>query len=244
MNWNLYVTAGALLLASTASQAAVIDFETVPGSSPADKLAISNQYQTDFGVTFSLSTGGTPYLEQVGTSDSGNGFLNDVLNQYDRAATGYESQLGNYFLRIGTGGLSSTPVPSLNISYDTAVAAASAQIWDIDGHSNGTEQWLVEALDNHGTVIDSIYSPLGTTHDAASLDGKPWTWSFDHGGTADIYGIRLTFTGSKTSGIGLAFDNFSPSEPAVVPEPSTYLLFGIGLLALLGWGRRRRQFMG
>jgi hypothetical protein len=215
----------------------VIDFETVPGGASADQLAISNQYQAGFGVSFSLSTGGVPFLEQVGDSDAGRGFFNTGLGVYDAAAAGFTSQLGNYFLRIGTGSLQTAPMPQLIINYSTPVAAASAQIWDIDGNASGSEQWLVEALGSGGGVIDSVLSPLGTTEDALSLDGKPWTWSFDHGSSADIFALRLSFTGSKTGGIGLALDNFSPA--AAVPEPSAWvmMLCGAGLLAAL---RRRK----
>ena len=83
-------------------QASLIDFETVPGGTPADQLAISTQYQAAYGVTFSLQDGGTPYLEQTGTGDSGQGFWNAYLGTYDTESAGYEGQLGNYFLRFGT----------------------------------------------------------------------------------------------------------------------------------------------
>jgi hypothetical protein len=67
-----------------------------------DQLPITNQYQTSYGVTFSLSGGSTPFLEAVGSTDVGNGFINDNLGIADTAAAGFASQLGNYYLRIGT----------------------------------------------------------------------------------------------------------------------------------------------
>lgn len=247
MNYSKHLPLLALIIVILSASnlcASTIDFETVPGSSPADKLAISNQYEALFGVTFSTSGGGTPYLEQAGDSDDWQGFVNDKLgNKDDVAASGYESQLGNYFLRLGTGDLASTPVPTLIIDYTNPVAAASAQIWDIDRHSNGFEQWIIKAFDATGTLVDSITSPVGLPAlDTASLDGKPWTWSFDHGATSDIYSIEVVFNqiaGAKTSGIGLAFDNFSPSSAAPVPEPATMLLLGTGLVGLAG---ARRKF--
>ncbi|MDP2644744.1 MAG: PEP-CTERM sorting domain-containing protein [Desulfobacterales bacterium] len=231
----------AALVAGSAALAAFIDFETVPGGWPSDKLAITGQYEATHGVTFSLSNrGGNPYLEKTGDADSGTGFLNDALSQYDVAAPGYEPLLGDYFLRLGTGGLLSVPVPRLIIGYTDPVSGASAQIWDIDGHSNGTEQWRVQTFDSSDILTGDIYSPAGTTHGAGSLDGLPWTWSFSHA-SADISRIEISFTGSKTSGIGLAFDNFNTSSAAPVPEPATLLLLGMGLAGLRFTHRRKKK---
>jgi hypothetical protein len=220
--------------------ASVIDFETVPGATPADKLAISTQYQGLYGVTFSLSDGGTPYLEKTGSSDSGDGFRNDVNgNFHDIEDPEYAGQLGNYFLRLGTVGLETAPAPILIIAYDTPVSAASAEIWDIDGTSaSNTEQWKVTAHNDVNDVIATIISPLGSTDGVSSLDGEPWIWSFNRA-SSDIYSIQVEFIGGKTNNIGLAFDNFSPATSAV-PIPATVWLFGSGLLGLVGIARRNK----
>lgn len=226
------------MLASTLLQAATIDFESIPESTPSDKLTIQNQFASDFGVTFSLSNGSFPKLEAVGGADTGNGFFNQALNLNDTAAPTFETALGSFYLRIGTGNFVEGTIPSLVISYTTPVAAASAQIWDIDGYT-ATERWQVDALNSTGTVIDSAISPIGTTG-ALSLDGKPWTWSFNHGASEDIWTIHVTYVGTPGP-VGLAFDNFSPSSASVVPEPATVSLLVPGLLAILVISRHRRQ---
>lgn len=225
------------------AHAGIIDFETVPGGTPSDQLAITSQYQSAFGVTFGLSPGGSPTLEKTGDSDVGNGFRNDQLGLFDKAAAGYESVLGNCFLRMGTTELASSPVPILRIDYASPVSGCSANIWDIDGWqgtewNSGTEQSKIEAFDSSSALLETILSPEGSAIDATSLDGKPWTWYFSRP-TADISRIDISFTGSKTAGIGLAFDNFSPTAP--IPEPSTFALLllaaGTGAVAL----RKRRK---
>jgi hypothetical protein len=226
------------LFAVQSVSAAVIDFETVPGSAPADQLHITNQYEALYGISFSTSTGEGAYLEKVGSSasDSTHGFFNGPLKQNDVAMPGYESQLGNYFLRIGTDSYSTSPI-SLLIDYSTPVTAASAAIWDLDVD----EQWLIIAKDGTGGVLDSITSPVGVTSEPGSLDGLPWIWSFDLGAGNEIYQIEIQFIGTKTVGIGLALDEFSPSSPAVVPVPAAIWFFGSSLLGLVGLFWRKKQ---
>lgn len=224
--------------------ASLIDFETVPGGIPSDQLGISTQYLATYGVTFSLSDGGIPFLEKAG-SDSGEGYVNDQRGGYDIEAIGHDGELGNYFLRVGTAHLASAPISDLIIRYTTPINFASAQIWDIDGGASiGTEQWKITALDSNQLIIDTLLSPLGTANDATSLDGLPWTWSFNHASN-DIHAIKLEFAGSKTSGIGFVFDNLSISSTvsissSVVPIPAAAWLFGSGLVGLIVVARRKK----
>ena len=226
------------LLCSVNSSAGLIDFETVPNGSPSDALAISTQYQSSHGVTFSWMGGATttPYLEQTGSSDENMGFLNNAKNAGDVEADGFTGQLGNYFLRLGNAGLpGASDVGALKITYDIPVRGASAEIWDVDWANNqGTEQWEIKAFNNNNVEIGSQLTHMG---DDMDFDGKPWIWSFDYT-TNDIKYITISFTGSKTEGIGLAFDNFSTDSPAV-PIPGAVWLLGSGLLGLLGIQRRR-----
>jgi hypothetical protein len=71
----------------------------------------------------------------------------------------------------------------------------------------------------------------------APLDGQPWVFSFS-GLSAGIAKITIDFTGSKTAGIGLAFNNFNPT--GAVPEPAVWTLLMSAAAAGFTSIRRRR----
>jgi hypothetical protein len=70
----------------------------------------------------------------------------------------------------------------------------------------------------------------------SALDGLPWTFSFT-GLPAGVDKVRITFVGTKISGLGLAFNNFTPIQ--TVPEPSTLALAAVGGMLLLALTARR-----
>jgi hypothetical protein len=226
-----------LFLVTVTAQAGVIDFETTAsGGVPTDNgtIEFSDAFMADavtvrFG--FDSNSDGTldtkAVFEEVGNSDtSGDTGFWGFGPDKDTAAPGFTSQLGDFFLRQN---VPYQPFGIFTILYDATnpVTEASGEIWDIDGGTN-TERFLVEAF-NGSTLLDSIESPLGVD---ATLDGKPWAFGFN--GLSDITKIEISFTGSKTGGIGLAFNNFSPVEdisPVIdVPEPSNISLFFICVL--------------
>lgn len=227
-----------------------IDFENLANAQ--DETMINYQFLDEFGVTFALDADNDgfadanafPTLEEVGR-DGKDGFVNDPTRQSDAARAGYEDQLGQFFLKTTPGvGNQRGLVPSLLITYENGSAGMSGEIWDIDGNnSQGTEQWRIEALDKDRKVIEYLDSPIGTTtSDATSLNGIPYFWEFARD-TNDIHAVRISFTGTKRRGTGLAFNNFNPytvDEAAPTPEPSTIALVGIGLLSIAAYGRRKK----
>jgi hypothetical protein len=213
------------LLTCACANAGTIDFETTPGGgSPTDNALLSNAYVID-GVTvrFKMNLGEgqeDPIFEAVGSSGpaEGVGFVNTTLggipvNAFDVATPPFVGQLGNWFLRTRTPLLLSSGL-KMNIIYTSTsgpVTAASGEIWDIDARSpSGTEEWLVEAFDGFGNLLDTRTSPVGID-ELTPLDGLPWTFSFS--GLTDIRRIKITYIGSATA-VGLAFNNFSPTTEA------------------------------
>jgi hypothetical protein len=230
------------------SAAAVIDFETTPsGAAPSDNAPLSAPYNIVGGgtVTFFFDSNGNnsydpgtdvqPIFEAYGP-DGSDGFSNGTLGLADTANGGLAGQLGNFFLRQLQPG---TPPPPLIADYNTSqiISGLSGEIWDIDGGLAGTEQWLVEALDGSNNLLVSQLSPLGI---GPALDGLPWVFSFP-GLPSGFDKVRISFVGTKVSGLGLAFNNFDPTSSAA-PEPGTLLLAVVaaGMLAAVARCRSRR----
>lgn len=232
---------GICLLFVSNLKAGVIDFETTAsGGKPTDNgvIELTDTFKSgSVGVRFGFDSDFDGILdskavfEDVNNVDAnGDSGFWSLSNARDKAAPGYTDQLGDFFIRQMD---PYQPFGVFTILYDSLnpVTEASGEIWDIDGTPSGTERFLVKAF-NGTNLLDSIESPLGND---GTLDGKPWTFGFS--GLSNITKIEITFTGSKTSGIGLAFNNFSPVEdisPTTnVPEPSSILLFTFAVAGLL-----------
>lgn len=237
---------------SPAQASSFVNFEDASSLGLSDNQRINNQY-LDLGFSFGLDNNLDgladanigPALEKVG-KDNVSGFVNSGSGK-DVAEAGffneeqgitYADRLGNYFLR--TGGLGGDG-GNLLISYTEGTSAASGELWDIDGNANffadgssRIEQWEVQALDEGGSILETIISPEGDRANGP-LDGKPWLWSFTRD-TADVKAIRFVFTGdSPAKNVGLAFDNFSAfsvENSEEVPEPG--LLIGLVMFGLFG----------
>ncbi len=222
-------------IASSEENGIVIDFEQTPaGALPVDNSSLSAPYVfEDLSVQFFFDVNGNtvydseidelPVFERAGSSDSVRGFLGSSGN--DTPDTGFESHLGDYFLRQSPGNkFGNLPAP-LIVDYDTflSISALSGEIWDIDGNGGtGTEQWLIEVLDGSGNVLASTKSPLGELGSyTAELDARPWTFNFTEL-PSGVDKVRLSFIGGKTYGIGLAFNNFRPTTTSTA-QTTCYL---------------------
>lgn len=241
---------------ATNSVAALIDFETTPaGVTPTDDLPLLSTSAYVFpglSVSFGIdaNSDGTvdadAVFEHAGLdpSEPPNGGFSGSAGT-DTADPGFTAQLGNWFLR--------SPIPGgdfgqLIIMYTSSspVTAASGEIWDIDGTAQfaggpgDTEEYTVRAYDSANNLLATQVSPLGTlTSVLAPLDGQPWVFSFS-GLSAGIARITVDFTGSKPAGIGLAFNNFDPTN-AVVPEPTGAIYVIVCAMASMLRHHRRRR---
>lgn len=225
----------------SAKAASFITFESIPGSMPSDGLRINNQFLNSHGITFSMVKQnqkgewvdrGSPVLAQVGgkaTAFAGPKNYDPTRHgqrtTHDMPAPG--QNVGMFFL-TDDGKVDNTTVgrpSSLLISYNNPVSAAYGELLDIDGiYPNNTEVWQIQALNNSGDAIDTVLLSSGTL---GTGDGIATPWHFLRE-KAEISAIRIDFTGTKRTGIGLGFDNFSPYSAVLESSPTlkSFLLNG------------------
>ena len=202
---------------SASSSPVTFDFEHTPnGGTPVDDQVLANPYSYSGGsVRFFFDVNGdnkyepgtdaNPVFEHVGPDDV-DGFTSNVLGTEDTARQGFGDELGKFFLRTPAGNGGSLPGPFI-AEYTTInpIDALSGEIWDIDGNPReGSEQWRFDVLDRNGVVLASQLSPEGTTEGVNSLDSLPWTFHFNGlSSKGFVEDLRLTFIGTKTSGIAV-----------------------------------------
>lgn len=254
------VLLGFMAVAVGVAQAVLIDFENNDwGVAASDNKVITTQYKSGAGVSFFTGAhgntdyanfNGSAYLEQMGAQagevgNTGSGFAHktDVsgIEAIDTVATGTgmdgltqagrATEMGNYFLRTA-----SYSTDSMVVIYDTAVTAASFEIWDIDGNDKGSEQWRITAYSgaDWATQVLQLSTFEGVNNaDATSYDGQCLVVSLQAGQDQTFDRFVIEFIGSKptNAAVGLAFNNF---DTEAVPEPTSMalLVFGVAALAL------------
>jgi len=216
-----HIASLALLAMSIQTQAAIIDFESIPGVGvPIEGLIISDQFEASDGISFALEGGGNPRIAQLGsptTAFKGHGGVGDT------PAPGQGT--GSFFL-TDDGSLSGLTSPPLLINYSTPTSAASGFILDIDFD----ESFLIQARDDSGSVLQTINILAG---DPGTGNGIATFWSFDRP-TEDIASIRFAGSRAAAGAFGLGFDNFNARSATVVPMPPALLLMmsGLGFLGV------------
>jgi len=208
-----------IILVCNVAVGQVIDFETLPDGTPTyDEQQISNEYEA-YGVIFEMldkNTGdpiGFPHIAKAGLPQTA---FQGCHNE-DTPLSG--QGLGESFLTDDT---SIGICGDLLITYITPVSQASGVFIDTDCSTNGVppcEQWTIFARDANDVTLSTIVidGPTGPSNPECIGSGGPGDGlgiarTFDLP-SEQIHSVLIRLTGS-TSGVGIAFDNFSPATTA------------------------------
>ena len=227
------------------ANADLVDFENA-ASNGGDDATVTSDYFKSYGLAVSAvagndrssATAAVLTFEATGW-DGTDGFWSSNTGR-DEAFSG---NLGNYFIKAGSGDLAYNRATYFNMKIDYAQATqkASGEVWDIDGK----EQYRVTALDANGNAISSLTSPEG------SLNAEPWTWSFDvTGDNQEISTIEVEFVSTKSTLRGFAFDNFNSTEAnynatasqRAAPLPPALVMGLAGMSALFVSRKSRKRY--
>jgi len=243
-NHSLALLAATAITAS-ASFAGTVDFETIPGQTPAEGVVISDQYLVSQGMSFSLENGFSPMLVEIGGNTIG-GFLGPqgaVFNgANDNPAPG--QSVGNFYL-ADNNAIEMTGPSALIVSFAAPVARAGGVVLDIDSQ----ESILIEAFDASDALLDSIVLAAGAP---GTGDGIATGFGFSYLNDI-IASLRISYTG-QSLWAGYVVDNFyseqaeilvdANNNPTAIPLPAAvWSILGTlgGLGAVRGVKRKRRS---
>jgi WD40 repeat protein len=125
---------------------------------------------------------------------------------------------------------------------DLFVGGGNSSVLEYNGTTGAFVKTFVPAGNGGLTAVtDLAFGPNGDLFVAA---GPPTSLApgevFEYNGTTGAYVGDFVTAGS--GGLGFAsYMTFGPAIVSTVPEPSAYLLFGIGTLPMISYARRRRK---
>jgi len=188
-----------------------VNFDALDTSGGAISGAPLHNYLAGYGISVSDMTPGTDV------------YAADERQTYGGGVVGATSPYNYFCHHGGSGGTISytlnfdTPLNSFGFSH-CALNVSSIYV-----------SWTATAYDSVGGVLDTASFPYSTRFDASTftLDGP------------DIASVRF----DQTSSGGAAFRGANVDDFVLdpVPEPSTFVLLGMGAVALAVYGRRRRR---
>ena len=175
-------------------------------------------------VAYAGSLGNFVLNIAVGSSKPALGSASDPqMNLFSVDITGWQGG-GTLILRLTDTGFTSTGATNFSISINGSMS------------SGGTLAY--------GAFQDNSNTAFGTANEICSLAFSTSSFSNACGNTitaSNPYSLTLETVISLPSALsGVSFNaNLTDPPPPLVPEPTSMLLFGLGLIGLAAWGRKR-----
>lgn len=181
---------------------------------------------------------------------------NDTANG-SVVATGSGTLNLNGLTSFGTDNCCYTGIIPLNGTVDLGPLPNSFDVYGtIQGPSSFGSGPLASPNSASGPIVGPVYNPLGNNESDILLNVPlNYTSGAQLGTTTDIFdnttlaamGVTNgTYTWTWGSGTSNAdsfvlFAGVTPPSPSATPEPSTWVLFGTGILAMMGWSYRKKK---
>lgn len=195
-------TLALFLLMTVNGSTATINFELVNGTVPFEGMAISNQFQAYYGVTFRRAAGASepwPAIARIGEPRAA--FDRNGTNANDTVRPENAAAIGQFYLTDNAADTSAES--ALIIDFDAPVSQASGYILDIDA----AEQVTVSAYAD-STSTNALESRVFTNDSPGTGDGVATFWSFSRP-ARDIRRIEIDPASAKM-GYDLFSSNYMP----------------------------------